>query len=216
MSAVVKDRKPKSARRAKAKESERPATGREKILSEAAALFASKGYAESGLREIAEMAGVRSSSVYHHFACKEDIYEAIIRIAIDAISAAVSAELARLPVGATPRMRVEAAIAGHLRALHANKPFTSTSAHSRVSLPEAAGIAVGAIRENYSEVWRALLDDAMAAGAFKPDVEPRILRPLILSTLNRTLGWFDPKKGSVETLTRTVVIMLSGIWNEAR
>ena len=187
--------------------------GEGKILSEAAALFAAKGYAESGLREIAEMAGVRSSSVYHYFACKEDIYKEIIRIAIDAMSDHVAAELAKLPSGATPRMRIEAAITGHLRALHTNKPFTSTSAHSRVSLPGKAGLAVGFILEKYSDVWRVLLAEAATSGTFKPGLEPAHLRPLMLSMLNRTLGWFDPKEGSVEALTGTIVIMLSGIWN---
>ena len=192
-----------------------PATGgRKNILREAATLFATKGFAESGLREIAEMAGVRSSTVYHHFASKEKIYEEIIRIALDALSAEVTVELKALPTDATPRMRVEASMAGHLRALHANKPFTSTNAHSRINLPAEANRIIGPLRDQYSDFWRVMLEQTKASGWLKPEVEPRILRPLVLSTLNRTLGWFDPKKGSVDTLIATVITMFSGIWKD--
>jgi TetR/AcrR family transcriptional regulator, cholesterol catabolism regulator len=215
MSAQFPVTQPVPARKARAREVERTSSGRENILREAATLFAAKGYAESGLREIAEMAGVRSATVYHHFASKEKIYEEIIRIALDAISAAVTAELLALPSDATPRMRIEASIAGHLHAVHTNKPFTSTNAHSRLRVPNEVNSVVGTIRERYSDFWRAMLEEAHAAGAFKPGLEPRMLRPLILSTLNRTLGWFDPRKGSPETLTCTVVTLLSGIWAEA-
>lgn len=218
MSAPVSTQRPvkksRPASQAKTKETERISGGRENILREAATLFAAKGYAESGLREIAEMAGVRSATVYHHFVSKEKIYEEIIRIALDAISAQVTTELMALPADATPRMRVEASITGHLRALHTNKPFTSTNAHSRIKLPREVNLVVGPIREQYSDFWRVMLEQTKAAGWLKPELEPRILRPLILSTLNRTLGWLDPKKGSLDTLTSSVITMLSGIWND--
>lgn len=214
MSAQLPDRKLTLARQAKTQDVERTSSGRQNILREAATLFAAKGYAESGLREIAEMAGVRSSTVYHHFASKERIYEEIIRIALDAISAAVTAELLALSADATPRMRIEASIAGHLRALHANKPFTSTNAHSRIRLPQEVSRVVGPIRAQYSNFWRAMLEEAKTSGAFKSGLEPKILRPLILSTLNRTLGWFDPDKGSVETLIHIIITMFSGIWDD--
>ena len=145
-------RRPVTTGKAAKRTAKAPATGgRKNILREAATLFATKGFAESGLREIADMAGVRSSTVYHHFASKEKIYEEIIRIALDSLSAEVTAELQALPADATPRMRVEASIAGHLRALHANKPFTSTNAHSRINLPAEANRIIGPLRD--VEAW---------------------------------------------------------------
>lgn len=186
--------------------------GRETILLVAATLFSTKGYAESGLREIADGARMRSSSVYHHFDSKEGIYIEIIRIAVERISHVVDAALAALPARATPRMRVEAAIGGHLRALHGNKPYTSTNAHARVKLPDQVNGMVAPIRDRYSDFWRALLEDAGSAGYLRPELEPRMLRPLILGTINRTVGWFDPAKGSVESLVATMITMFSGIW----
>ena len=193
---------------------ERASGGRDTILKVAATLFSTKGYAESGLREIALQAGIRASTVYHHFASKERIYEEIIRIAIGSISAAIERDLEALPPDATPRMRVETCIAAHLRALHANQPFTSTNAQSRIKLPDQVNLVIRPMREQYSHFWRDMLEETRAAGWFRPEIEIRLLRPLILGTLNRTVGWFDPLQGSVETLIRTLTTMFAGVWVE--
>ena len=188
--------------------------GRETILREAAKLFSEKGFAASGLREIAEMAGIRASTIYYHFPSKEVIYEEIIRLAVDLTYATVCAELASLPDEATPRIRIEAAITGHLRALHANKPFTSTNAQSRMKLPEEVDAVIRPVRERYSQFWRGLLEQAESSGWLKPTLDTRMLRPLILGTLNRTVGWFDPDQGPVDGLIQTTILTFSGIWAE--
>jgi TetR/AcrR family transcriptional regulator, cholesterol catabolism regulator len=214
MNTVLKGRKPRRAGPPQAEIEQLP-NAREAILCVAAVLFSTKGFAESGLREIAENAGIRSSTVYYYFASKERIYEEIIRIAVDVTHAAVAEELAALPQQATPRMRVEAAIRGHLRALHSNIPFTSTNAQSRVKLPEAVNAVIRPLRDRYSDFWRKLLEEAQAAGWLKPGLQPRMLRPLILGTLNRTVGWFDSCQGPVQTLIDTTIVTFSGIWNDA-
>ena len=209
---LARDRPSAHAAPITAAEIEAVTGGRETILREAAKLFSDKGFTESGLREIAEMAGIRASTIYYHFPSKESIYEEIIRLAVDTTYASVCAELAALPDGATPRMRVEAAITGHLRALHSNKPFTSTNAQSRMKLPEAVSAVIRPVRDRYSQFWRGLLEQAESAGWLKRDLDTRMLRPLILGTLNRTVGWFDPDQGSVDGLIRTTILTFSGIW----
>ena len=199
-------------REAGSPDAERASGARDTILRVAASLFSTKGYAESGLREIAEQAGIRASTVYHHFASKERIYEEIIRIAIDGIADAIAHDLSSLAADATPRLRIETCIAAHLRALHANQPFTSTNAQSRIKLPAEINLVIGPMRERYSNFWRDMLDEARTAGWIKPELETRMLRPLILGTLNRTVAWFDPTRGPLETLSRTMITMLAGIW----
>ncbi len=211
---MINERASASRKRVTATVETAAAGGRETILREAAKLFSSKGFAESGLREIAQMAGIRSSSVYHHFASKERIYEEIIRIAVDAIHASALREIAALPANPSPRQRIEAAIAGHLRALHSNKPFTSTNAQSRMKLPSDVDAVIRPVRDLYSGFWRKLLEDAARAGWLKPGLEPRMLRPLLLGTLNRSVGWFDASQGPVDKLIHTTIETFSGIWSE--
>jgi AcrR family transcriptional regulator len=52
--------------------------GRERILEQARALFIERGYVDVSMREIAEAAGLRKATIYHHFADKEELFTAIV------------------------------------------------------------------------------------------------------------------------------------------
>ena len=58
--------------------SESTSTVRERILQAARRLFLVKGFNGSNLRDIAKEAQVSMGGIYHHFASKEDIYEALL------------------------------------------------------------------------------------------------------------------------------------------
>src|SRR5215813_4653001 len=52
-------------------------SSREKILDAAEGLFARRGYAGVGLREVAEVVGLGKSSLFHHFKNKPQLYAAV-------------------------------------------------------------------------------------------------------------------------------------------
>jgi AcrR family transcriptional regulator len=54
------------------------ATARAQILDAAAELFTTRGYASTSTRAIADAVGVRQPSLYHHFATKDDLLEALL------------------------------------------------------------------------------------------------------------------------------------------
>ncbi len=54
------------------------ATGRERILASALALFEEHGYRATSVETIASRAGLAKGSVYWHFKCKEDLLVAIV------------------------------------------------------------------------------------------------------------------------------------------
>ena len=65
--------------RPRLEQSRRPVnTAREEILDAAAELFTSLGYASTSTRRIADAVGVRPASLYHHFATKDDILDALL------------------------------------------------------------------------------------------------------------------------------------------
>jgi AcrR family transcriptional regulator len=56
-------------------------SSREKILDVAESLFARRGFAGVGLREVAEATGLSKSALFHHFRSKEQLYhEVILRV----------------------------------------------------------------------------------------------------------------------------------------
>jgi AcrR family transcriptional regulator len=74
-------------------DSDTPST-RERILREAARLFAEKGYYGTSTREIATAADIRQPSVFHHFPTKDAIMLALIDINLDEPTAMAQREAA--------------------------------------------------------------------------------------------------------------------------
>jgi TetR/AcrR family transcriptional regulator len=56
---------------------EKPPTGRDKILDVSIRLFAEHGFSGVGMRNIAEESGITLPSIYHHFGNKEELYRAV-------------------------------------------------------------------------------------------------------------------------------------------
>lgn len=70
--------------RPRLEQSRRPGkTAREEILDAAAELFTTHGYASTSTRRIADEVGVRQASLYHHFATKDDILDALLTGTVD-------------------------------------------------------------------------------------------------------------------------------------
>ncbi|MDT5067256.1 MAG: hypothetical protein QOK02_3411 [Mycobacterium sp.] len=70
--------------RPRLEQSRRPGkNAREEILDAAAELFTTHGYANTSTRKIADAVGVRQASLYHHFATKDDILEALLTGTVD-------------------------------------------------------------------------------------------------------------------------------------
>ena len=55
-----------------------PLRSREKILDVAESLFARRGFAAVGLRELAEASGLSKSSLFHHFKSKDQLYAEVL------------------------------------------------------------------------------------------------------------------------------------------
>src|SRR5271165_5973830 len=70
--------------RPRLEQSRRPGkTARDEILDAAAELFSSLGYAGTSTRRIADAVGMRQASLYHHFATKDDILDALLAGTVD-------------------------------------------------------------------------------------------------------------------------------------
>jgi AcrR family transcriptional regulator len=72
------------------------AATRAALLDEATALFAERGYAGTSLEDVASASQVTRGAVYHHFASKQALFEAVLdrqeaRVTADVMAAAASA-----------------------------------------------------------------------------------------------------------------------------
>jgi AcrR family transcriptional regulator len=142
---------------------ERHAETRAALMKAARALFADKGFAETGTPEIVAAAGVTRGALYYHFADKRDLFQAVLEDEEEALSARINA--VSLPLADDP---VEALMAG-TRAFLAAATDPGTNRIIFIDGPAALGW------DDWREIdarhagatLRAGLSEAMAAGALK-------------------------------------------------
>ena len=191
-------------------------SSRRRILDCAARLFRFKGYGATSLRDIAAESGMKAGSLYYHFASKDEIVIDILNIGVERVHETVGTAVAALPKTASYADIIGVAIHAHLRALHEADDYTSANVRIFGQVPESVREAHLSIRRAYEETWLKLLTAAFDAGALRPDMEPQLLLALLLSSLNATLEWFDPKKGPVERIAATFSeLVMHGALEEA-
>lgn len=66
-------------------------SSRERLIAVATELFGERGYHQTGTEEIVRRSGVTRGSLYHHFADKQALFEAVFDRADEAVSVAVRA-----------------------------------------------------------------------------------------------------------------------------
>ncbi len=89
-----------------------------------------------------------------------------------------------------------------------------TSANVRIfgQVPQSVRDANLPTRRTYEAEWDSLLSQLKKDGTLKQDVDIRRLRLMLIGTLNATLDWFDPDRGSADALSRTYAdVFLNGI-----
>jgi len=178
------------------------------ILDHAARLLRSGGYHQTTLREIAEAVGIRKASLYYHFASKEEIVEAVVNDGVRFVHEGVVAALAATE-GAPPRERLEAAIRGHLAALHGHGDYTSASIKVFNFGAAPAPESVRAVRRAYEDVWRGLIAELQQAGALPAERSPDVLRLFLLGALNGSTDWYRPERFEIDALAREFAALLS-------
>jgi TetR/AcrR family transcriptional regulator len=160
-------------------------SSREKILDVAESLFARRGYAGVGMREVADAAGLGKSSLFHHFRGKDQLYCEVLSRVLERIRERLDAVL-EAP-GAPPERLdrwVEAlvdALAEHpptarllLRGLFEDDEFDDSQPEVAAVEKTLAGILDGVQK---------LLREGVESGAFRQVSVPHTVQTLIGATV---------------------------------
>jgi AcrR family transcriptional regulator len=182
---------------------------RDVILERAADLFARQGVAATTVREIADAVGILSGSLYHHFASKDDIVDAIVGSFMDDLVGRYDAVLAS-EHDAAERLRglVVASletVAGHPHATEIYQKDARYLAEGKAPVAENARL----IRR----AWIGVLEEGVEKGVFRSDVPVSVIYPLLRDGLWLTARWFKPSKayGYDELAQDYLHVFLEGI-----
>ncbi len=161
---------------------------RGRVLRAAAYLFNEQGYARTTVRELAQVIGIQSGSLFHHFKTKDDILCAVMEEAI-----VYNLQQMRIAVetGKNPAERLKNLIRSELNSLNGN-----TSKAMAVLIYEWNAITTEqqkpllAIRNEYEALWLEVLEDLRKEGKLKHDAF--IWRRLISGSTFGTALWYKP------------------------
>jgi AcrR family transcriptional regulator len=176
---------------------------RRRILDAAAHVLSRKGYAGTRLADVADQAGLQAPAIYYYFPSRDDLVAEVAWSGIARLRDHIDEILAGLPPGSDPLGRIDAAVEGHLRYELEISDYPTAAIRNAGQMPEHLRIRYSAEASRYSDLWRQLMQDAAQAGLLRPDVEPVAARMLVLGALNWAAEWWNPRRGSLDTMIRT-------------
>jgi AcrR family transcriptional regulator len=177
---------------------------RNAILRAAARLFRERGFADTGMRDIASAADLSAANLYHYFDGKNDLLFYCQDRALDRMLSAVAVARRASP-SAAERLRI--VFTAHLQTLLDD--IEGATAHLQIdSLPPKLRDAIVKKRDRYERTLRRLIADGIKSGELV-DMEPAIVTRAMLGALNWTVTWFRPDgPASADEVAETVAAFL--------
>lgn len=164
---------------------------RSQLLSIAAAMFATRGYAETTVRDIADEAGILSGSLYHHFSSKEAMLDEILRGFLTGLFEQYS-QIEQ--DNDDPREALDELIVASFEAI-ANTPHAVALYQAQVvTLSQQPGFEyVLEFSRDIEKIWLRLLIAGQEAGVFRADLDANLTYRFIRDTVWSAVRWYRPR-----------------------
>ena len=181
---------------------------RHEIFHSVVNIFLKKGFQETSMREIAEVAGLGKSTLYDYFKTKDDI---LIYYFVDQLSDLTEAaqKIAMQNKSADRRLREVVKI--HLEYLQANKNLFMKLSLEAQRLKLESQSRIQEKRHAYQDLVRALIDEGVREGAFRK-VDPLLAARILIMAMAPVVFTSRPTGASQEALMKDAMdIFFKGI-----
>ncbi|MCK9901465.1 TetR/AcrR family transcriptional regulator [Frankia sp. Cpl3] len=162
----------------------------ERLLGVALRLFAEKGFEGTSVQDVVAAAGVTKGALYHYFGSKDDllyeIYGRVLRMQTDRLEKAAAHEG---PIGD----RVHAAAADVVVTTIENLESATIFFRSLHQLNEAKQKEVRRERRRYHQIFRAMIEEGQASGAFRDDVDADLIVDYFFGSVHHLPMWWKPR-----------------------
>ncbi len=181
-------------------------TTKERLSLEATRLFAERGYHGTSVSDLAAALGIHKSSVYAHIETKEDLLSEISLAGAAAFHNALDGLS-----GDTPADRLRDALRAHLYVVKQQLDVAT------IWLLEWRFLSGEAreefLRQRHAYEWRILklIQEAIAAGEARADLDPRYAMLLFFSIANWTYTWFGAETDVDAVADEYWELLLNGI-----
>ncbi len=178
-----------------------------RIIDAATKIFAKKGFYNSTIADVAKMAEVAEGTIYLYFKNKDDLLISIFEHSIDLFVQAVHRELSILK---DPKEKLIRFAVLHLQLVEENPDLAQVLQielrQSSKFMKEYEGTKFG----EYLHIVESLLEEDRTQGAFRQDLNPKILRRALFGALDEmALDWLlmKKKKYSLENCAEQIGMM---------
>jgi TetR/AcrR family transcriptional regulator, cholesterol catabolism regulator len=179
---------------------------RQRILGEAAKLFAKQGYHATGVAELSAAVGLGAGALYHHIGSKEQLLFEICRTHIEEV-----VELGEQLLDAddlSARDKLQRLARKHMQNV------AERSVELRVTLREIDSLTgkrrrqMQALRDRTEQIWEQVVDQGRSSGELD-GVDPLFVK-VALGALNYSVLWYraDGALSPDEIADRTIALML--------
>jgi len=162
---------------------------RGQILDKASRLFYERGFDATSIRDIAKLVSISSSTMYHHFATKQEVLHEIVRRFMTDFVEATVPTLRDKSLSATERIRLT--IVKHIEISDERRAELLIGNPIRHALDPAQRELGIKLQAAYHDAVRDAITDGCRTGEFTVD-DVSLVTMAILDMLNGIREWFSP------------------------
>jgi TetR/AcrR family transcriptional regulator, cholesterol catabolism regulator len=163
---------------------------RAQLLAIGAQLFATKGFTQTTVRDIADAAGILSGSLYHHFSSKEEMLTEVLHEFMDGLYARFQEVVAD---DASPREALDGLIRESFKTMHEEPEAVALYQNEQgflATLPGFEFVAKGS--REVEKIWIGVLEAGKESGDFREDLNVQFAYRFIRDAVWATVRWYRP------------------------
>ena len=164
---------------------------RQRILDAAASILATRGFAGTSIKAIADSIDMQDASLYYHFESKDALVLEVLRMGVVLAEEAVTGAVKALGENPDPVEALRVAIMVHASAVLGMGDYPRANVRNFGQFPPAIASAQMSHHRRYARIWRELVARAMADGRIRRDLNASAVRLLILGALNWAPEWYS-------------------------
>jgi len=185
---------------------------RQRIIEEAAPIFNQRGFAGCSMQDVLDATGLEKGGVYRHFASKEELAAEAFQYAWTRVVKARREGQDAIP-GAVEKLKYSVRrFAETPGVLPGGCPLMNTAIDADDGNPLLRSLVCAAMEE-----WKArlasIVEDGIAEGEIRREIEPRRIANTIIATLEGALmiSRLEGNRTAIQDARKTLELMLDGI-----
>jgi AcrR family transcriptional regulator len=161
----------------------------QRIEQAALELFAAKGFEATGIRDLADRAGLSTSALYHYMGSKDEL---LVAFMVESMTELTRVAHAALEGAGDPAVQLAALVRAHVgfHTLDAQRSLVADDELRAVS--DAAFTKVMHLRDGYERLWAETLERGARSGEFS-FADARITRLALLEMCNGVARWYSDR-----------------------